>query len=63
MITIKKNKVIIEFEHSCPHEAVKDFQRAIINNIQNQNIDKLSNFEEIQESNYTLLEVLKHTLT
>lgn len=62
MITITENKVLIEFEHSCPQEAVKDLQRAIITSIQNQKIDEFSEWEEIMESNYVLLEMLRNTI-
>lgn len=62
MVKTTKNKVIIEFQHVCPTEAVKDLQRAIITSVQNQTLNELSDLEQVKESNYMLLEVLRNTL-
>ena len=59
MITIKDNKLIIELEHVMPEEFIKDIQQAIIYSIQNQS--GKCDVKELQESNCSLLELLRQT--
>jgi hypothetical protein len=62
MITTTDTKVIIEFEHPCPDEVVKDIQLALISTLQHRSYDTYMDLKEIQESNFFLLELFKHTL-
>lgn len=58
MITINDEKITFEIEHPFPQEFINDLKNAIITSVQNQSYE-ISNIEEIQDSNYYLLEVLK----
>lgn len=62
MVTTTETKVIIEFEHPCPAEVLKDLQEALILSLQHIHYSKTINLEEVQRSNYFVLELLKQTL-
>lgn len=62
MITTTETKVIIEIEHPCPDEVIKDIRVAMISSLQNRKYDKHTDLKEIQQSNFFMLELLKHTL-
>ena len=62
MITTTDTKVIIEFEHPCPAEVIKDLQEALILSLQHVHYTKTIDLEELQRSNYFVLELLKQTL-
>lgn len=62
MITITDTKLIIEFEHTCPAEVVKDIQLAMIETLQHRTYDEYTNLKEVQQSNFFMLEFLKQTL-
>lgn len=62
MITITDTKIIIEFEHPCPDELVKDIQQAMISAIQYRVYDQYTDLKEVQKSNFFALELLKHLL-
>jgi hypothetical protein len=59
MVRINDNKLIIEMEHSNPHEFLLDIYVAIIYLLQNQSEDPI-NKEQRQNANNTMLEVLKN---
>lgn len=58
MITIQKDKLIIEIQHPCPQEFVCDIKESIIISMQDHDPDSV-NKEEIESANHTLLELLK----
>lgn len=62
MITTTDTKVIIEFEHPCPAEVVKDMQLAIIETLQHRTYDQYIDLKEVQQSNFFMLELLKNLL-
>lgn len=62
MITIKEEQLIITFNHPCPMDVVKDIQDAIITCLQHVVYTDIVDPEQIQHSNYFLLEILKQTL-
>lgn len=59
MITIEKNKLIIEIKHVCPEDFRKDLKEAIIGTMQYQT-QEFENHEELYQINFTLLELLKN---
>ncbi len=59
MITIRKDKVIIEIRHSCPEEFSRDLKEALIGAMQYQS-QEFENREELYFINFTLLELLKN---
>ena len=60
MVTVSKNKVIIEFEHPLPADVVYDIKCAIINALKNQG-DEL-NTEKQKGVNYFLLILLSEMM-
>lgn len=62
MITITDSKVIIEFEHDCPDEVVKDMRQALISIVQHRIYDQYTDLKEVQHSNFFVLELLKHLI-
>lgn len=58
MITLKKDKLIIEISHPSPDNFYKDLKEAIIGTIQYQRQD-FKNQEELYQINFTLLELFK----
>jgi hypothetical protein len=59
MITIKKDKLIIEITHGCPDDFRKDLKEALIGAMQYQAQD-FENQKELYQINFTLLELLKN---
>jgi hypothetical protein len=62
MIKLTEDQLIITFNHPCPCDVVRDIQDAIITNLQHFTYNDTMNVNQIQHSNYFLLELLKQTL-
>jgi len=63
MVILKENKLLIEIEHPCPVEFVNDLAEAIISVLQNRELSEVTQLKEFQESNFTMLELLKQITT
>lgn len=59
MITIQKNKLIIEINHVCPDDFRMDLKEAVIGAMQYQT-QEFENHKELYQINFTLLELLKN---
>lgn len=59
MITIQKDKLIIEIKHPSPEDFHKDLKEALIGAMQYQTQD-FENLKELYQINFTLLELLKN---
>ena len=59
MVTIENEKLIIEIEHSFPNEFADDLKQAIIEALQSRELNELTDLREFQDTNFTLLELLK----
>lgn len=64
MTQIKENHLIIQLNHVCPEDALKDLQTGIIEALLYQfaNPNEIPASEEQREGNCLLLELLKATL-
>jgi hypothetical protein len=59
MITLQKDKLIIEIRHTCPYDFHKDLKEALIGAMQYQTLE-FANPKELHQINFTLLELLKN---
>lgn len=59
MITVRKEKLIIEVKHACPKEFSRDLKEALIGAMQYQS-QEFENHEKLYFINFTLLELLKN---
>lgn len=59
MITITKDKLIIEIEHPVPGELLNEFKEAIVYSLQHVDYSETSDLKELGHCNYFMLELLK----
>jgi hypothetical protein len=51
MVTIQNEKVIIEIDHPCPEEFVKDLKDSIIYALQNQEVNEFTDLVKFKNAN------------
>ncbi len=59
MVKIEQDKLIIEIEHPCPEDFLKDLKNALIDALQKRESKEITDLTQFQETNLTLLEILK----
>jgi hypothetical protein len=62
MVHFSETKLLIELEHPCPIELLKDLQHAIVRVLQAQYINPLDTNEDLNFANYTLMELMLELL-
>ena len=62
MVILKENKLIIEIEHPCPDQFLNDLSGAIISILQSRELSEYTELKEFHETNFTMLELLKHII-
>lgn len=62
MVNTSEKKLIIEIDHPCPKEYLMDLREALIKVMQDRELSETTQLKEFQETNVTLLELLKQTM-